>query len=456
MRVPNYLVKGSNFRYYFRIVVPRSLRHVIGQREFRRSLKTMDHREALYKSLALANKFLRYFEAEKMKIDPFLKQLKIYETRNADGSLSVAYEMDDSDIDKDIERIKKYKEVASTDSVTTQSETMMLTTAIDNYVEEKETKKSWSKGTAAENLSAYKKLVALLGDRPIKSISRQDAIKLLRTIQGLPSSYGKSLSISVVNKRIGMLSSLYRWCIQNRHAEYNPFEGLQQKEKKRADQERDAYNKDELKALFSNFLPDKEKPSRFWIPLLMLWTGARPGELAQLTVDNVIKVNDIECIAITDAHKTKTVNAIRTIPISNQLITRGFLRFVEQRRASKSKDRRLFSELNLDRAKPAGAVSSWWNETHHKKCGIKNIQMVDDGTGKRSRRVSLYSLRHLVQTVFRNTGVPETIAAEIVGHEKGKGLTYSRYASAGQLEPLVHAINELKYFEATDMVIAWK
>lgn len=72
-------------------------------------------------SLALADRFLRYFEAEKMKKDPLLKELKIYETLNPDGSTTVSYEMNDEDADKDIERMRKHKEVIGATDATSAS-----------------------------------------------------------------------------------------------------------------------------------------------------------------------------------------------------------------------------------------------------------------------------------------------------------------------------------------------
>ena len=47
-KVPTYLVKGLNSRYYFRIVVPVDVRQALGgQREFRRALGTTDIRKAI-------------------------------------------------------------------------------------------------------------------------------------------------------------------------------------------------------------------------------------------------------------------------------------------------------------------------------------------------------------------------------------------------------------------------
>ena len=61
------------------------------------------------------------------------------------------------------------------------------------------------------------------------------------------------------------------------------------KSSKRADEERDAFTAGDLKLIFSgdySSLKDK-RPDRFFIPLILLHTGARVGEIAQLAVNDV-------------------------------------------------------------------------------------------------------------------------------------------------------------------------
>jgi len=69
----------------------------------------------------------------------------------------------------------------------------------------------------------------------------------------------------------------------------NPASGLKVKSSKRADEERDAFTAGDLKLIFSgdySSLKDK-RPDRFFIPLILLHTGARVGEIAQLAVNDV-------------------------------------------------------------------------------------------------------------------------------------------------------------------------
>ena len=183
MRVPNYLVIGSNFRYYFRIVVPKSLRNILGQREFRRSLKTMDQRVALRLSLTLADKYLRYFEVEMMKLDPLMKQLTIQRIYNENGTLkSETIDLDDDNLEKDLKRLEGYEKSKAHQPMQSLcvpgTSQMMLSEAIELLVAEKKLKGAWTDGTTSENISSYRQLVSLPGDRLIQSVTRQDTLRV--------------------------------------------------------------------------------------------------------------------------------------------------------------------------------------------------------------------------------------------------------------------------------------
>lgn len=70
-KVPTYLVKGLNSRYYFRIVVPLDVRQVLGgQREYRRALGTTDMRKALSLAWGMAAEYQTLFKRCRTGKDP--------------------------------------------------------------------------------------------------------------------------------------------------------------------------------------------------------------------------------------------------------------------------------------------------------------------------------------------------------------------------------------------------
>ncbi|MDY0320307.1 MAG: hypothetical protein RBR23_01115 [Arcobacteraceae bacterium] len=91
-------------------------------------------------------------------------------------------------------------------------------------------------------------------------------------------------------------------------------------------------------------------PHAFWSVILGAFTGARPDELAQLNISDIKKNEDriFYLKIIDDEDKSlKTENAIREIPISEQILELGFLNFVLERKKVKAK--KLFDlEKNKD------------------------------------------------------------------------------------------------------------
>ena len=72
--MPNYLLKNGHGIYHFRLKVPKHLRHIVGQREIKRSLRTRDPVHAKRLAQIRAAQFLTQFEELSMRNyeDPLL------------------------------------------------------------------------------------------------------------------------------------------------------------------------------------------------------------------------------------------------------------------------------------------------------------------------------------------------------------------------------------------------
>lgn len=60
-KAPSYLLLSRHSVYYFRIVVPESIRSLVGHRELHRSLQAKCKREALIRSRELLGQVQRFF-----------------------------------------------------------------------------------------------------------------------------------------------------------------------------------------------------------------------------------------------------------------------------------------------------------------------------------------------------------------------------------------------------------
>ena len=148
---------------------------------------------------------------------------------------------------------------------------------------------------------------------------------------------------------------------------------------------------------------------RFWLPLISLFTGARPNEICQLDVTDIKQTDagtwyfDIAIMSDDDADdgerrgddrkRLKTSYSRRKIPIHTQLIRIGILSFVEGRR--KSRQSRLFPTL---KPSAAGYLSEYPMKRFRETFFPQAIKLKE--------RQSFYSFRHNFRDALRAIEAP--------------------------------------------------
>jgi integrase len=219
-------------------------------------------------------------------------------------------------------------------------------------------------------------------------------------------------------------------------AKMNPFEGLKVPIKRKAIQERDIFNADDLKKIFNNpAFADFEgrEPWKYWVPLIGLYSGARVGEIAQLRKQDVFQDGGDMVFRITDeAGSVKNISSERVVPVHPELILKGFNDFCI---GAFSEDReRLFPELYEVDIKPGDKVSRWFNTTYLKNFGLKPTD----------RKISFHSIRHNFINEFRKMNAPEVKVKQLTGHSH-ESITYGRYGGEYGLQGLYDLIKLVKY-----------
>ena len=184
----------------------------------------------------------------------------------------------------------------------------------------------------------------------------------------------------------------------------------------------------------------KEEPHKIWIPLILLFTGARINEIAQLYVKNIREKEGIHLFRIKDEEddqRTKNSSSNREVPIHQTLIDLGFLKYVEyQKKLNKD---RLFSELYLTKNKGYGQhfgkifnefKYTWLDEEAKEKLNNNNEILLD-----------LHSFRHSFTTALRGGEVSDDYISFILGHKKNQTQRY------GSVPPKVYFtnINKVEY-----------
>lgn len=187
-------------------------------------------------------------------------------------------------------------------------------------------------------------------------------------------------------------------------------------------------------------IPVQKKREDYWIPILLLLTGARTGEICQLHTKDVRCVNGIWVLDINDSggngKSVKNEASKRLIPIHRQLIELGFLNYVKMRHDAR--ENQLFS------IKPYGKNMSW-SEAFGKR--FAKVQKSIGLTGK--GRPTLHSFRHTFIDKAQSIGIAENELCDVVGHTK-KNITYGRYGKRIDVEKMQEVVNKITY---DDLVI---
>ncbi len=161
-------------------------------------------------------------------------------------------------------------------------------------------------------------------------------------------SEGSRLSAGTVNKQLTAIKTLLSWCSRNGYVENNVATGLSVPVSRNKDAGRRPYSVDDMRTLLSGLdeYSDRE-PSKFWLPLLAAFTGARLEELGQLRVGDVRRRDGIDYVDISTydeeqspndqgkpVKKVKNASSVREVPLHPELVRCAFLDHVERRRAS--------------------------------------------------------------------------------------------------------------------------
>ncbi len=241
---------------------------------------------------------------------------------------------------------------------------------------------------------------------------------------------------------LAAVRQFYKWLRLRGDIDKNIFEDVTIKRKsRRASEDRQRWSKPDLYKLFKhpNLTPPNKNIVRtqreledYWLPHLLLYTGARVSEICQLDTADIKLIEDIWCIDINDIgqdKRLKSASAKRLVPLHPELINRGFLHYAQTRYENKQK--KLFSFR-------ATGVNKDWSARFINRFG----KVLDDLGFMPSQRPTLHSLRHTFIDELQQSGIAENLVADLVGHTKSN-LTFDRYGKRINLTSLYSAVKSL-------------
>lgn len=315
-------------------------------------------------------------------------------------------------------------------------------------------------------------LIETVGDRPIETITPDDALKFAALLAQWPArrtTYPQLDGLTAPNvaarakreklqpirpgtqhKHIMHVNALMNWAIKLGALMENPFKYVDtgrylRDETGRRRKKKDIFNHADLAAMFDPaLLTSYTSPHKFWVPLIAYHTGMRVNEVTQLYLADVrtdpyLDESGQERLVMTfditgdrDGQSVKTEYAVRRIPVPQRILDLGFERYLADVRASGASH--LFPGLSWAEGGPGRAVSQWVNDTV-----LRKICHITD------RRKSLHSLRHTLTTLMDRNKIPESIICAINGHTPGTTVDKRNYVADGTVLEMQRVLDTLPF-----------
>ncbi|BFT63103.1 tyrosine-type recombinase/integrase [Pseudomonas moorei] len=272
----------------------------------------------------------------------------------------------------------------------------------------------WQPATLKNKRACYGILAGMLGDLDLRSHTRKDMTDLkARLMEGRKPS--------TVNKILIELSSVMTWGEDNGYLNKTFGKGLQIR--KGSESEREAFTPTQVADLmaYANKLPTSSWQR--WALSLGVVTGARIGEIYQITTEDLTKIEEqlVMDINTNDGKTLKNKFSARVVPVVSEhgVDVSALQAFAE------AANGKLFKMSS-------SGFTTQLNQL------IRDVLGTETNTGQ-----SFHSLRHHLAGALKAAEAPLGIAQEILGHSSGS-ITFDLYGSgrAVQVDRMAEALRD--------------
>lgn len=293
----------------------------------------------------------------------------------------------------------------------------------------------------------------MAGDPPLSAIGKAEASRFRADLQRWAVEHGKTKETA--DNVLTSIKALVTVAVGEGWIPSNPFAGLAVNEGGRKAEAREPWTHDELPHLFDSpiftayQLPPADTAlnrkagaaAAYWVPLICLYTGARPGEVCQLWTDDLADVPDSEGRPLlvlefraneARGQSLKNPSSWRALPAHGELIRLGLRAYWQAVQEQQAQPGPLFPAIPKAGANGPGGQFGQWFGAFKKGQGF--------GPAK-----TLHSFRHTLETELGFAGVSPTLVDAITGHE-GQGIGRKQYAatirrSAVRLHPAIEKLH---------------
>ncbi len=330
-----------------------------------------------------------------------------------------------------------------------------LSEVIESYTRAKIQAKKWTPKTAQLNGGRLQTCLELMGDKPIGEYSPDDMEQLQARVQQVPTNSrsiyrddqkkpvsvveaikladatanADRLAVASVILHMDVIKSVFIYAHKKRIIERSPADGLEPLDDEEA--KRKPFSDDDLKLIFGSLKEDSEGvPSRWWIPHLLLFSGARLDEMAQLHAEDVREEHGVWILDINEEgpKKIKTGKfGARIVPVHSNLIAMGWIEYVKS-----IGEGHLFPELLWKEGEGYSGALSKWGGRRLRRLGIKD-----------KYKVAFHSFRHTVATKLGSAGVDGQTIDKLQGWKSAGSSMRVRYVHEFEVKALKGAIEHL-------------
>ena len=408
------IIKQGNI-YHAELKVPRDVREIIGQNKFRKSLQTTDIKKAKRKEPIIVSAWKEKIEIARGNggdIKQLAQQYREASNEGKDALEDVFQDMVADDYGK-----VHYSELTPEENKKALYKYELLTgKIIQTNIFLNEWLESWEVNQKGKE-QGKRFVEQFCKEFPAtKDVTRQS---LSNWCSSLMQGYG--LTKKTISCRLSPCKMYWQFLQLRGYVDpdRNPFSNLliNQKNNSKKNNSRQEFYVEEINQLTKE-IKSKSDPELYYLFQIAIYTGARIEEICKIKKSDVGKVS-IKII------NSKTSAGIREVPIHNQLT--GLIRELK----NSSREEYLISNLVPNKFGERSASIG------------KKFGRLKKGLGFDSTKV-FHSIRKTVVTQLEQAGVPESVTADIVGHEK-KTITYGLYSGGSSLKQKLEAINKISY-----------
>jgi integrase len=292
-------------------------------------------------------------------------------------------------------------------------------------------------------------LDVLGSEAPIRNITREECREFLNLLVRMPAFADKRyrglslreavaaaaeqpevriITAANVNAHLIRFNAVMNWALDEGYIERNPARRLRISDPVPRRDKRHPFSARQLQAIFAAPLytgceddwcgyakrgEQRPRRSRFWVPLIALFSGMRLNEICQLDTADVVLVEGIECFRVTansrsqSGKRIKTAASERLVPVHPELQRIGFHTYVNDRLGAG--DLKLFPDLRVS--------SLGYHSVTFSKWFTRFLRSADAAV----ERTCFHSFRHNFRDALREAKVPREIALLLGGWASSGG-----------------------------------